>query len=357
MMSRLKSQADKGWVCDMKSLEEHSAFSSWLKGNIAMPYSTSDGADTDVFVKVPFDEDFIFIYHQRNYFGVPQDRHIPFVYCGFYNSLDGLLYDAEPPLKRFKLGFDSGKSFLDLSHEFEKQVRQRIEKIVYDERNNLKTAVFSKESYNQQLEDFRKHDADYLSKMMFLNNESADNIKYECDYVAKPNITYLILNYLKYPDETVSDMAIDYWQSKQDDILFELNKNEILRNKLQEIETDLDNPIHKQRAIINALQESSAKTVNLTIYKDGQEFSFKYDADRLRRYANSNYGIWEMSSKDRQGYEDRFGRYRSFYPEDIIEISYRGKTIYEADVPDMSEDSDLTDEESEDSDEGFVMSM
>ena len=52
-----------------------------------------------------------------------------------------------------------------------------------------------------------------------------------------------------------------------------------------------------------------------------------------------------------------FGRYSSFHPEDIAEITYRGKTIYETDSLDQNEDDVLTDDESEDSDEGFVMSM
>ena len=59
-------------------------------------------------------------------------------------------------------------------------------------------------------------------------------------------------------------------------------------------------------------------------------------------------------------FDERFGRYSDFTPEDITEISYRGKTLYEADslMPSESADEDFSDDmDTEDEDEGFSMSM
>ena len=82
---------------------------------------------------------------------------------------------------------------------------------------------------------------------------------------------------------------------------------------------------------MDAVKDSGAKTVNVTIIKGGEEYSFKYSADRLSRYLDGRYSAWEMPPKDRDGFYERFGRYSDFTPEDITEISYRGKTLYEAD--------------------------
>lgn len=337
-------------------MEEHKDLISWLRNKTDSPCIVSIGTDTEIFVRVPFEEDFDFIYHQRNYYGVPKDRHIPFEYCGFFNRIDGLLYDTESPLNGYKLSIDSGASILDLSHELEIKVRRKIERTIVEEEKQLRKVGFSNDRYYRKLEDFKSHDSDYLVKKMFLCNRSSKDITYECGYTVKSNDTNLVLNYLKHPDETINTVSTEYWQSKQDDILFELYKTGILYSKLRELENDAGNPIHKQRAIIIALFESGAKTVNVTVSKDDKEFTFKYNADRLRRYANSDYGVWEMSPKDREGYEERFGRYSSFHPEDITSISYRGKNIYEADMLELP-DEDFSDDESEDSDEGYEMSM
>ena len=108
-----------------------------------------------------------------------------------------------------------------------------------------------------------------------------------------------------------------------------------------------------------AVKESGAKTVNVTIIKGGEEYSFKYNADKLSRYANNSYDTWDMSSKDKQGFEERFGKWSSFSPEDITSISYRGKTLYDADtfLPIEPEDIEIENDESEDDAEGFTMSM
>ena len=150
-----------------------------------------------------------------------------------------------------------------------------------------------------------------------------------------------------------------YWQTHQDDILLELRKNEIIREKLRAIESNPNNSLHKRRAIMTAVKESGAKTVNVTIIKGGEEYSFKYNADNLCRYANKSYDTWDMSSKDKQGFEERFGRWSSFSTEDITSISYRGKTLYDAGtfLPDESEDLEIENDESEDDDEEFTMSM
>ena len=169
-----------------------------------------------------------------------------------------------------------------------------------------------------------------------------------------------MLRYFKYHDATVEEAVTGYWQTHQDDILLELRKNEILREKLRSIEMNPNNLLNKQRAIMDAVKNSGAKTVNVTVIKGGEQYSFKYNADRLSRYLDSRYSAWDMSPKDRDCFYERFGRYSEFTPEDITEISYRGKTLYEADslMPDENVDKDFSEDvDAEDEGEGFSMSM
>jgi hypothetical protein len=209
------------------------------------------------------------------------------------------------------------------------------------------------------LEDFKKCFADGMARVMFLDKESSEDLHYECDYTTDTTDSTLMLKYLRHPTAAVEQAATDYWMNHQDDILLELRKNEVLREKLNRIYAEKNNPLHKQRAIIEAVRESGAKTVNVTIIKGGEECSFKYSAEQLCQVYRNDYDTWDMSPKDRHEFEDRFGRWSSFTPEDISEISYRGKTLYDSStfMPETPEDDDFENVESEDDDEGFTMSM
>ena len=338
----------------MKDLNE---FYDWLQNDIMKPAVIRNSDKVLTVIRVPYDDDFDYLYYQDNYNGQPLTTHINMTYCGLYDKLNGFLYDLRYPLRGQLSEIDSGKTLIDINTDLIKDVRAVVERVVDNNIHNLRSPYFEDDRCYQRLDEFRESYADSAVKKMFLNNQSADEIQYQCDFSLKKSTDNLILRYLKYPSATVEEVATAYWQNHQDDILLGLYKNGILRTKLLELQADTDNPLHKQLAINNALYDSGAKTVNVTVHKDGQSFAFKYPADRLSRYSNSDYGTWDMSPKDRQGFEECFGRHSSFHPEDITGITYRGKTIYEAEVSHQTEDEVLTDDESEDSDESFVISM
>lgn len=337
-------------------MKDYNELYDWFQHDIMTPAVIRNGDTVNTFIRVPCDDDFDFIFHQDNYNGQPVTQ-TRLSYCGIYNKLNGQIYDAQQALKGKLPEIDSKKSMINLYQDFDKDVCFRIEEIVGDDITNLRSPFFENDRYNQFLDDFERNYADVTVRDMFLTGEPPENIHYECGFTIDRKDNSLMLRYLKYPVASIEKAATDYWRSHQDDILLDLRKNEILRQKLSEVEADLDNPLHKQRAIMNALRESGAKTVNVTVQKDGRSFTFKYAADRLSRYSSSDYGSWEMSPQDRQGFEECFGRYSSFHPEDITEITYRGKTLYEVNSFEQTEDDVLTDDEFEGSDEGFVMSM
>lgn len=339
-------------------MKDYSELYDWFLKDIIKPAVIKNGDRVDTFVRLPYDDDFDYIYHQDNYNGQALTP-TRLEYCGIYNKLDGQIYDAQFSLRGKLPEIDSGKSMMDLSLDFDDGVRKFIEEIVGDDIGNLRSPFFENERFNDRLEDFKQHYADGIARGMFLNKKFSDGPHFECDYTTKKKDFALMLKYLRYPTAAVEQAATDYWMNHQDDILLELRKNEVLREKLNRIYAEKNNPLHKQRAIIEAVRESGAKTVNVTIIKGGEELSFKYSADRLCRFNSSDYGTWEMSPKDRQVFEETYGRGSSFVPEDITEISYRGKTLYDSStfMPETPEDDDFENVESEDDDEGFTMSM
>lgn len=341
-------------------MKDYSELSKWLQDDITKPAVIRNGDYADTIIRVPYDDDFDFLFHQNSYNGEPLTANANMAYCGIYNKLEGQLYDVKFPLKGKLDDMDSAKSMLDIEQQFNDDVRAFIEGVVGDDVDHLRSPSFEDAKYDNRLDDFRRNYADSIVTRMYLGGDSADDIRFQCGYYLDRSSSALMLRYLKYHDATVEEAATGYWQTHQDDMLLELRKNEILREKLRVLEANPNHPLHKQKAVMDAVKDSGAKTVNVTIIKGGEEYSFKYSTDRLSRYMEGKYSAWDMPSKDRDGFYERFGRYSDFTPEDITEISYRGKTLYEADslMPDESADEDFSDDmDTEDEDEGFSMSM
>ena len=340
-------------------MKDYSELSKWLQDEITKPAVIKNGDYVDTVIRVPYDDDFDFIFHQNNYNGEPLTANANMAYCGIYNKLDGQIYDIRYPIKGKLNEMDSTKSMQDIEQEFTDDVRSFIENIVDNNVDNLRSPFFENAQYDNRLDDFRRNYADFIATKMFLSGDSTDDVKFQCGYYLERFSNAAMLRYMRYPGATVEKAATSYWQTHQDDMLLELRKNEIIREKLRAIEANPNNPLHKRRAIMNAVNDSGAKTVNVTIIKGGEEYSFKYNADRLSRYMEGNYSKWDMAPHDREEFGRRFGTHSEFSPEDITEISYRGKTLYEADslTPDESADEDLSDNMDDDEDEGFSMSM
>lgn len=341
-------------------MKDYSELSKWLQDDITKPAVIRNGDYADTIIRVPYDDDFDFLFHQNSYNGEPLTVNANMAYCGIYNKLDGQLYDVKFPLKGKLDDMDSTKSMLDIEQQFNDDVRAFIEGVVGNDVDHLRSPSFEDAKYDNRLDDFRRNYADSIVTRMYLGGDSADDVRFQCGYYLDRSSSALMLRYLKYHDAMVEEAATGYWQTHQDDMLLELRKNEIIREKLRVLEANPNHPLHKQKAVMDAVKDSGAKTVNVTIIKGGEEYSFKYSADRLSRYMEGKYSAWDMPSKDRDGFYERFGRYSDFTPEDITEISYRGKTLYEADslMPDESADEDFSDDmDTEDEDEGFSMSM
>ena len=83
------------------------------------------------------------------------------------------------------------------------------------------------------------------------------------------------------------------------------------------------------KAITDAVKASGAKTVTVTIQKEGQELAFKAAVNSLTGHKNY-YSAYDISASDRREFERLFGRHSDYTAEDITRITYGRNTIYEA---------------------------
>ena len=101
------------------------------------------------------------------------------------------------------------------------------------------------------------------------------------------------------------------------------------------------------KAITDAVRDSGAKMVTVTVARPEGELTFKTAVDSLTGYRNY-YSSYDIPAQDRREFERLFGKYADYRAEDITRITYGRNTIYEA-TPDQTEELEP--------DEGPTMTM
>lgn len=113
-------------------------------------------------------------------------------------------------------------------------------------------------------------------------------------------------------------------------MLLDFLAHDALTAEYEKLAEDAENPAHIIRRIMEAVAFTDAKTVTVTIHKDGQDFTFKTEASVLRRDCTNTYGTWYIVAADRREFERRFGHSAEYAPGEIVRITYARKVLYEA---------------------------
>lgn len=146
--------------------------------------------------------------------------------------------------------------------------------------------------------------------------------------VSKPH-GFAIQDYLKSPEDYIKTTAEQYMRDNQEEFLAQFLRKDALLAEYQMLSQDSDAPVYRMRAITDALQKSGAKTVNVTVQKDGMELTFKTSAESLKGL-KSQYSTWYIAPSDRLQFRHLFGAGSDYSAEDIIRIAYGRSTLYEA---------------------------
>ena len=135
--------------------------------------------------------------------------------------------------------------------------------------------------------------------------------------------------WLQNPEGLIQTEADQHIKINQEKFLLQFLKNDALVAEYQAIVQNTDSPLHRVKAISEAIKTSGAKTVTVTVQKNGEELSFRTGTTPLRGRYNS-YSTSHIAAADRQEFERLFGRGANYCAEDITRITYGKKTLYEA---------------------------
>ena len=208
-------------------------------------------------------------------------------------------------------------------------------------------AGFKDPTAGARYEEYQEVDADKTARRMFLSGQTSDEVEYTCGFTLDKASTKLVLDYLRTPHAVVEGLGNEYLSSCSDDIVFDLLSNELLKEYLRDYEEAEDSPLLRQKEIIDAVNKSGAQTLSVTVQRDDIALTFKYPARYFKMTSMQSYSAWDIPSKEHHDFYEAFNNSHCFMPEEITDISFRGKSIYSAD-PYIPIDSES---------EGFNISM
>ncbi len=304
----------------------------WLEDESYRPLiDDSPRHGTQVFIKVPKDEEFIYLYRQYCY--DKEDvvrRREDFEDSGIYSKIEGKIYFAHGYFEDIDPEIEVKTYTNQMKENITKGVCAKVEAWVNNDVANLDVARLLG-SDSKDLEYYRNYGVINDGRRFFLEGRTPEEITYQCGYSFDEwKRDTELLSYLRNPSAFIEKEAQEYFAKHQERILLALNKNEVLKAELQGIENLKDTSLRRLRDVMTAARSTDAKTLSVTAHKEGQTLTFKMEANELRRDPSTYYSDWAMPAKDRREFERTFGERNHLYPEDIVDISYCGKSIYSA---------------------------
>lgn len=287
--------------------------------------------------------DFDYLFCERRYRDNGLTRDSSFKYAGIYCKRDGLLYDAQYDLKSLdhELGTMADKSAGVLSEQLKAVVRQRVETAVGNDRCNLHISELTESRLLNSLDYARQHGAKDEARKRYLDTVEFEPPAYRCFYDPDHWTEDSLLDYILDPEGYADKEAAAYLAGHQEDILYSFLHDDLVLVEYRAIWADPSNPVHYIKKISEAMRTTEAKTVNVTICKEGIEFTFKTEAHALRGDCGRHYNSWNIVSADRREFEQLFGRSAEYYPEEVVRITYSRAILYERQAEVLTYSCDL----------------
>lgn len=304
----------------------------WLNGDAALLQAVKSGRSEScyTFFKVPQQENVDYIFGQENYYTPHVGWRDKFEFCGIYSRQNQLFRLADHPLKDIVDGLTPEECMdtEDLLRQVNAQINAQVERIIANDRGNLPVQTLTSGSLKKGLLDYREGSARTDAIQRFIAG-SGSNIQFQSWYGTDHWTESAIASYLDNPAKFVQGQAEDYIEKSGEELLLQFLQNDALVEEIRKIEADADNPVHRMRAITEALDQCGAKSVNVTVQIADTELSFKASTTSLKGYRTS-YSTWDIPAADRRLFYDVFGRSAQYDATDIIKITSGRKTIYEA---------------------------
>lgn len=166
------------------------------------------------------------------------------------------------------------------------RVNHYVEGVIANNRNNLTATEIAGFRAVQDLEYYQKYGAKEEAIRRLFVDDAPDG-RFCSDYDLNALQEAAFIAWLHDPEDFIQTEAEQYIKSHQEVFLLEFLKNDALLDAYHALMQDVDNPIHRMKAITDAVEGCGAKTVTVTVQKDGEELTFKAEASSLTGYKNS----------------------------------------------------------------------
>lgn len=252
------------------------------------------------------------------------------LFCGVYDMKNRALYLTKDSLRilmegKFPMVAKAGPS---MAGEISGRINQRVESIIANDRDNLPMREVTGWREMRDLKYYQEYGAAEDAIQHLFDGTEPDG-QFHSDYELGRLPEAGFLAYIQDPEGFIQARAEQYIQTNAEKFLLQFLENDALLAKYQALMQDAGNPIHRMKAITDAINASGAKTVTVTVQKAGQELTFKAEASSLTGH-KSSYNTSDISGPDRQEFNRTFGKYSGYMAEDITRITYGRRTIYEA---------------------------
>lgn len=251
-------------------------------------------------------------------------------FCGVSDLKNNTLYltkgtldclaDGQAPLVT-----ETGPSMVE---RITSRINQQVEDTIANDQGRLPVQELTDWKALRDIQYYQEYGAKESAIRQFFDGMEPD-AQFHSGYTLDglPEAAFLV--YIQDPEGFVQTEAEKYIKTNQEKLLLQFLKKDALLAEYQVLIQDTESPIHRMKAITDAVKASGAKTVTVTVQKDGTELTFKALASSLTGHRNY-YSTYDIPAQGRREFERLFGRSADYHAEEISKITYGRNTIYEA---------------------------
>ena len=253
-----------------------------------------------------------------------------FSFCGLYDRHRETLHLADSRLQSAVSGLtpEERMDSAALRQRFCGQVNQRVEELVESSRKHLLVQDIYSQDPRGELSYYLRYGAEEEAERLFFDRKEPDT-RFHGGYTLANWSEQDLLDYLQNPEGLIQSEAEHYIEWEEETLLSQLLKKDALQSAYTRLLKDAENPIHRMRAIAEALEASGAQTVEVTVQKGGQALTFQAEASLLKWHC-SHCDTYPVTASERKAFEQMFGCRSTYTAEEIANIAYDGNIIYEA---------------------------
>lgn len=275
----------------------------------------------DIF-KLKYSEDIDMLYISSNYYN-KTGMGDKFEYTGFYDNRNNKLYDIGYYLKKDVLGLEFYDNKFVSAITLQSEISEKVNEIIFNEVMN------NKESFYNAAKDYESYITENNILEYIVNDKEIPRfISYSSYYVGATD-NDKILNYIEKGDSYLNEIVSEIMSDNKEEIGKRLINYEKENELYNEVLSNENHFIHKRKEIIKSIEKSKCSNINISIFKNGKYFDFKYSSNKMKNRVSGNWlSVYDIPSSSRKNYMKLFGN-KDFFFEDIYKLKYRNEEIYE----------------------------